>query len=105
MRHIQPVELKARLAQDDAPLLLDVREPWEHQSACIRNSTLMPMGEVVARVAELDPQSEIVVICHHGARSLQVAVFLERQGFCNVYNLTGGVDAWARTVDTSMPLY
>ena len=65
----------------------------------------MPMRTIPARLAELDPQAEIVVICHHGARSLQAAMFLERAGFARMYNLTGGLDAWARTVETSMPVY
>ena len=105
MRHIRPEELKAWLAGGGKPQLLDVREAWEFETARIESSTLMPMGEITARVGELDPQAEIVVICHHGGRSMQIAGFLERQGFARVYNLTGGVDAWARTVDPSMQVY
>jgi rhodanese-related sulfurtransferase len=105
MKHIQPTELKQRLGNGSAPFLLDVRQAWEHERARIENSILIPMGEISSRVAELDPETEVVVICHHGGRSMQVAAFLERQGFSSVYNLTGGVDAWARTVDPTMPLY
>ncbi|MBS0337392.1 MAG: sulfurtransferase [Proteobacteria bacterium] len=105
MKHIAPAELKARLAAGDKLQLLDVREAWEHQTACIDGALLMPMGQVAARVAELDPAAETVVICHHGGRSMQVAGLLERRGFSSVINLTGGVDAWARTVDPSMPVY
>ena len=105
MKHILPVELKAKLAAGGKLQLLDVREAWEYQTARIDGSTLIPMGDVAARVAELDSENEVVVICHHGGRSMQIAVFLERQGFCKVHNLTGGVDGWARTVDSSMPLY
>jgi rhodanese-related sulfurtransferase len=65
----------------------------------------MPMQTVPARMQELDEDSEIVCICHHGARSMQVAAFLERQGFEKVTNLTGGVHAWAVQVDGSMPTY
>jgi len=65
----------------------------------------MPMAEVPKRLAELDPQAETVVICHHGGRSMQVAMFLEKQGFSRVHNLAGGLDAWARSVDPSMPTY
>ena len=85
--------------------LLDVRENWEFQTARITGSTLIPMEEIQARMCELDPSSETVVICHHGGRSMRVAMFLERQGFSSVHNLAGGVDAWARSVDPSMPTY
>lgn len=105
MKHIQPAELKFRLGNGGAPVLLDVRQGWEYERARIENSVLIPMSEIATRVAELNPEAEVVVICHHGARSMQVAAFLERQGFSSVYNLTGGVDAWARTVDPTMPLY
>lgn len=105
MKNILPAELKAELAAGKKIHLLDVREAWEFQTASIAGSTLIPMGEIQARVAELDRASEVVVICHHGGRSMQVAVFLERQGFSSVHNLTGGVDAWARTVDPTMPTY
>lgn len=105
MKHVDPERLKARLAAGEKLQLLDVREEWEYQTARIEGSLLMPMGQVIARMAELDPQAATVVICHHGGRSMQVAGLLERQGFSNVTNLTGGVDAWARTVDPSMPVY
>jgi rhodanese-related sulfurtransferase len=87
------------------PVLLDVREPWEQQICTIEGSELMPMRTVPARASELEPDRETVCVCHHGGRSMQVAMFLERQGFRNVYNLTGGVDAWARLVDKAMATY
>lgn len=105
MKHMQPAELKALLAAGTPPVMLDVREGWEHQTARIENSQWIPMGEIAARFGELDREAEIVVICHHGGRSMQVAMFLERQGFSRIFNLTGGVDAWARTVDPTVPLY
>lgn len=105
MRQMTPPELAARLAEDDPPLLLDVREPWELELCRIEGAQPMPMGAVPARVAELDPAREVVVICHHGGRSMQVAMFLERQGFEQVINLAGGVDAWALQVDPSMARY
>ncbi len=105
MKNLLPAELKAELAAGRKLQLVDVREEWEFQAARIDGATLIPMGQIAARLPELDPESSIVVICHHGGRSMQVAVFLERQGFSNVHNLTGGVDAWARSVDPSMPLY
>lgn len=105
MKQLGPTELKARLAAGDKLQLLDVREEWEYQTAHIGGSRLIPMGQVATRVAELDRSAETVVICHRGGRSMQVAVLLEHLGFPNVVNLTGGVDAWARSVDPSMPVY
>jgi rhodanese-related sulfurtransferase len=86
------------------PLLLDVREAWEVQTASLPGITHIPMQEIPARLSELDAGREIVSICHHGGRSMQVAVFLERQGL-KVHNLAGGMDAWSREVDPSVPLY
>jgi rhodanese-related sulfurtransferase len=107
VQQLSPQQLQARLgdATLEKPLLLDVREPWEHQICHLPDSLLMPMQTVPARFSELDRDAETVVICHHGMRSFQVAAFLERSGFSRVYNLTGGVDAWARSVETSMPVY
>ncbi len=107
MRQISPVQLAERLhdTQQPAPLLLDVREPWELEICRIDGSVAMPMGSVPARVDELDRGREIVVICHHGGRSAQVCMFLERQGFSNVINLAGGVAGWAAQVDPRMAQY
>jgi len=87
------------------PVLLDVREPQEWAICRIKGSQLMPMQTVPVRLVELNPEQEIVCICHHGMRSAQVAHYLERNGFNNVLNLTGGVDAWATQVDPAMPRY
>ena len=107
MEQITPLELKAWL--DDTsrarPVLVDVREPWEQAICGLPGALQLPMNAVPARTAELDPAAETVVICHHGARSFQVGMFLERRGFARVYNLLGGIDAWAREVDPSMAVY
>ncbi|MFZ2854789.1 MAG: rhodanese-like domain-containing protein [Rhodocyclaceae bacterium] len=87
------------------PLLLDVRESWEYELCHLPGSTPMPMSTVPARLQELDDEADVVVICHHGVRSLQVAMFLENDGFLSIYNLAGGVDAWARDVDPGMRQY
>ena len=107
MKQITAAELAGWLGETARarPVLLDVREPWEFQTCAIPGSRHVPMREIPARAGELDPQAQIVVICHHGSRSMHVATFLERSGFSSVYNLAGGVDAWARTVDASMPVY
>ena len=86
------------------PLLLDVREGWEVETAALPGITHIPMQEIPGRVAELDGDREIVSICHHGGRSMQVALFLERQGM-KVHNLSGGMDAWSREVDPTVPRY
>jgi rhodanese-related sulfurtransferase len=92
--------------QPKAPVLLDVREPWEFQTASLPNSLLMPMGEVASRAhTELDPDAPIVVMCHHGARSLNVAMWLREQGFTHAQSLAGGIDAWSRSIDPEVPRY
>ena len=107
MTQITPQLLQQWLADNGRkpPVLLDVREPWEYQTCRIEGSTLAPMHTIPARTQDLDPEEETVVICHHGARSFQVALFLERNGFSNLYNLQGGVQAWADKVDPTMPRY
>ena len=107
MRQISPAQLAQRLndAQQPGPLLLDVREPWELEICLIEGSVAMPMGSVPARFPELDRDRETVVICHHGGRSAQVCMFLERQGFSSVINLAGGVAGWAAQVDPRMAQY
>ena len=107
MRQIDSVQLAARLAdpEREAPLLLDVREPWEFQLCHIAGSLPMPMGSVPARLAELDRERETVVICHLGGRSAQVCLFLAHNGFDRVINLAGGVAGWAAQVDPTMPQY
>ena len=106
MREFSATQLQDLLAQTDSdPLLLDVREPWEFRVCKIEGSQLIPMGQIPASLNALDPQRETVVICHHGIRSRQVAMYLEYQGFANVINLAGGVDAWARDVDRQMSTY
>jgi rhodanese-related sulfurtransferase len=90
----------------DIPVLLDVREPWEFQTAALPGSLLMPMGDVTSRAhAELDPDAHIVVVCHHGQRSLSVAMWLRGQGFERAQSLAGGIDGWSRLIDASVPRY
>jgi len=107
MKHITAPELASRLADNASgrPVLLDVREPWEYEICHIEGAQPMPMQSVPAHQEELDPEAPIVCICHHGMRSAQVAAFLERNGFTDVTNLTGGMHAWAQQVDPAMPTY
>jgi rhodanese-related sulfurtransferase len=99
-------ELKSLLDSSADVLLLDVREPWEFEAARIAESKHVPMGEVPARFnQELDPESHIVVVCHHGVRSMNVTAWLRNQGFEKVQSLRGGIDRWAREIDSTVPLY
>ncbi len=106
MRQISARQLNDLLAAEaETPFLLDVREPWEFELARIDGSQLVPLGQLPGRFAELDPERETVVICHHGVRSMQAAFFLQAQGFRHVINLAGGIDAWSREVDPNTPMY
>ncbi|WP_455208839.1 rhodanese-like domain-containing protein [Kaarinaea lacus] len=106
MQSITVTQLKERLEQsNEKPLLLDVREPWEFAICHIDGSRLLPMREIPNALDDLDNDQEIVVICHTGVRSLQVCYFLQHEGFTKVMNLSGGVHAWAISVDTKMPTY
>lgn len=102
---ILPQELSARLKCGEQPLILDVREPEEIAIAAFPGATHIPMGEIPSRVSELDPARETVVVCHHGIRSAQVAMYLARSGFARVMNLTGGIDLWAAAIDPALPRY
>lgn len=105
-RSISPSEARDRLR--DAPqdfVLIDCREPEEWALASVPGTLNLSMTAIPRRLAELDKTKEIAVLCHSGARSAQVAVFLSRMGFPRVANVAGGIDAWAETVDPSIPRY
>ena len=102
---IMPEEVQALRQRGEELLLLDVREPWEVQTAQIASSTAIPMGEIPSRLQELDPELHIVVVCHHGVRSLNVTNWLRQQGFERVQSMRGGIDRWSRTVDPKVPTY
>jgi rhodanese-related sulfurtransferase len=102
---IEPVELKRRLTRSDQLRLLDVREGEEVALAPFPGALHLPMGDVPSRLSELDAEAEWVIICHHGIRSAQVAVYLAQMGFQRVANLIGGIDRWSLTVDPSVPRY
>ena len=89
----------------NTPLLLDVREEWEYERCHLEGSLLIPMRDIPNQLDELDPLQTIVVICHHGIRSRHIGIWLEREGYDNIINLSGGVDAWAREVDPAMEIY
>jgi len=104
MKDLDPKQLEQHL-KSNSPLLLDVREQWEWDKCHFDKARLLPMGQIIANIDSLDKSEEIVLICHHGIRSMQVARYFESVGFSNVINLKGGIDAWAKTIDESMVLY
>lgn len=106
MQRFTPKQLQEYLAQNsNEPLLLDVREPWEFEICHIDGSVNLPMGQIPTAANDLDQDKDTVVICHHGMRSMQVCVYLNRMGFTQLINLDGGVDAWAKEVDPTMASY
>lgn len=99
-------ETKKLLDSGKSFTLLDVREPWEIGTACITGAKLIPMGDIPSRAhQELNPEDHIVVYCHHGVRSLNVVAWLRQQGFEEAQSMQGGIDAWSRSVDGTVPLY
>jgi rhodanese-related sulfurtransferase len=105
MTEITPGDLKAALDRRQAPLLLDVRQDWETRLCRLPNAVHIPIEEIEVRVEELNPQDDIIVYCHQGVRSAAVAEYLRSLGFARVRNLSGGLDAWARTIDPTMRRY
>lgn len=100
------VDTLARQRRDqEPPIVLDVREPRELAVCALDDAWHIPMGDIPARMGELPADRELVVMCHHGVRSMQVTQFLRHQGYQNVRNLAGGIDAWAARVDPDMPRY
>ncbi len=98
-------ELKSRMDRGDEIFLLDVREPHEYSLAKIEGSVLIPLGQVPQSLKQLDPNAEIVAYCHKGMRSADAVGFLLQQGFSNVKNLIGGIEAWSLEIDHSVPRY
>jgi rhodanese-related sulfurtransferase len=105
VREISPADFVATLSGRPSTLLVDVREAWELDIARVAAAVHLPMGEVPDRLAELDRGRDLVIMCKAGGRSLQVARFLEAQGYPSVANLTGGILAWQRDVDPTLATY
>jgi len=104
MDEIEVEDLAAALVAEP-PAILDVRESWELALCSLAGAQHIPLGELPARLAELDRQRQLVVVCHHGIRSRAAQHFLLAQGFRHVVNLSGGIDAWARRIDPAMAVY
>jgi len=101
--------LQAQSGAGAPAVVLDVREPWELQTASVKadgfSRVAIPMNEIPARLAELDPAQPVACLCHHGARSQRVALFLAQQGFTRLANVAGGIEAWSRELDPTVPRY
>ncbi len=104
---LSPHEVDARLKSSTPPLLLDVRQPEEHQFAALPSSVLIPLGELFLRADELEEwkNADVVVYCHHGIRSLNAIGQLRHLGFQKLHNLAGGIDRWSTELDASVPRY
>ena len=107
---VRPSQLNEWLqGQGGTPLVLDVREDWERQTASVKPAGFellaIPMGDVPARLADLPQDRPLAVLCHHGGRSQRVAMFLEQQGYTRVANIAGGIDAWSQEIDPGVPRY
>lgn len=100
-------ELARSLAAGEPVFLLDVRQPWEHETAALPHSTLIPLPEIPSRGHEISPPpgARLVAYCHHGVRSFQAALILESQGLGPVASLDGGIDAWSIRIDPAVPRY
>ncbi len=100
------VQTAQTLLQENKAKLIDVREFWEYATAHIEGSKLIPMSEFAARAhQELDPEDHLLILCHHGARSLSVTNWLRQQGFDKAQSVAGGIDSWSLTVDPTVPRY
>jgi len=106
VRQITVRELSERMAAGQPTYLVDVRQPWEHDTAALAGSLLVPLGELVERIDEVAPPEGALVVayCHHGVRSLSAAALLARVGI-EAVSLAGGIDAWSREVDPGVPRY
>ena len=100
-----PAEIKARLDAGDTLELIDVREPEEIEIAAIEGARVLPMSRAAAWIDHLPGDRELVIVCHHGMRSMQVAMALAQRGHQNITNLTGGIHLWSTQVDPNIPRY
>lgn len=105
MQDLSVAELKQRLDAGAKPVIVDVREPWEVRLAALDGALTIPMNQIPAQLAAIPKDRDVVVVCHHGVRSRYVGQFLAQQGYTRLFNLRGGIDAWAREIDPAMATY
>ena len=102
---ITPSDVKSLLNRNENLLLVDVREPWETQRCSLPGAQLIPMGAIPANLQKLDVEGDVICYCHHGVRSLDVAVWLRSQGVTGAKSMTGGIDRWSAEIDPTVPRY
>jgi rhodanese-related sulfurtransferase len=107
IRQINVKQLADMLAKGETVHLVDVRQVWEHDTAALPNSQLIPLDQLTLRAADIQPDGDalVVVYCHHGIRSQSGAALLQHLGFTNVASLAGGIDAWSLNIDPAVPRY
>jgi rhodanese-related sulfurtransferase len=102
---ITPREVKALLERGEKFFLVDVREKWEYDTSRIESATLIPLREIPSNLARIEEAGEVVLLCHHGMRSLDAAAWLRSQGVATARSMAGGIDRWAVEVDPAVPRY
>ena len=105
IKQLSAIELKTKMQENEQLFLLDVREPFEFTHGHIEGSVTIPLNQIPQRLREIDMEQEVVLICHHGMRSMQAANFLSQVGYKQISNLVGGIDAWSVDVDTAVARY
>jgi len=102
---VAPREVQDLLGRGEKLLFVDVREPWEYETAHIEGSMLIPLREIAANLPRLEAAGEVVLFCHHGMRSMDAAAWLRSQGVQGARSMAGGIDRWAAEVDPNTPRY
>ena len=108
VRQLSPAAVREHLADaggQPGVQLIDVRERWEYELVHLPGAHLVPLAELPSRLREINPAEPVIIYCHHGIRSWHAACFLMQSGFEQVFNLSGGIDAWSREIDPGLPRY
>lgn len=105
IKSISPQEAKQLIENESSLKLIDVREPWEYKLAKLENSQLIPLRDLTNHLEKFEPNDSFLIYCHHGSRSFYACAYMLQQGFKEVYNLEGGIDAWSKEIDKSIPKY
>ncbi len=105
IKSVSPKEAKQLMNINSSLRLIDVREPWEYKIAKLNNSQLIPLRELNKHLKQFELTESFLIYCHHGSRSFYACAYMLQQGFTEVYNLEGGIDAWSREIDKSLPKY